>query len=294
MAKYVIMKATLRSSLILLCGVLEGCASSTARTERVDQLTPDNYRQVIEITKRDKEFVSATYIGPQSACFPPIQNPICAPLVRGEPIYRANGKVNVEEFSIKASMATVFRDEQTKELMYLVASDLAVQRGFTHLTVLEEARVSGCTSYDSISTHGTLTGDTYRGSTTVRNNPICRGIFTIDVLLFSDNSTFAEGVFYWNKFGSPQMAPTLLPEQRLYFGTSYGLDSRYYSDINKDGVFTSTPYEAWKVRYDASGLSEALREKYGVASAAPLAYADEHEVRASRPISPIDANRKVE
>jgi len=94
----------------------------------------------------------------------------------------------------------------------------------------------------------------------------------MEVLLFKDKSDLAKGVLAKHNSGQSQK---LYPEVSLYLGTIPNLRYEDYNYKTSAGGFTRTPVNAWKVHYEASGLSAELKRKYGISDSVYIPFKDE-------------------
>lgn len=231
----------------------------------------------LDAKKSDKSFHFARYVGSEKSCFPPITNVECLPKKKGEVVYEETQKLEMESFSISLPSRDFFAQSRIKDMLFLAASELALQRGFSMFTVTWEMQLSMCRNYGSdVSTSGTVNriGNQgfYSGTTTVTPRDICGGSQTIVVLMFNDKSLLAQGVFVRSNSGSFRV---LRPMDDLYFGTMPGLRYEDFNRMPEPGVLIRTPSNAWKIHYDAKGLASDLRAKYQLGDAVPIPFRDE-------------------
>lgn len=246
--------------------------------------------------KSDETFYLVRYVGTQKNCFPPISNPECAPPAKDSALYEEIKQLQMEEFSLSLPSRDLFSQERIKDMLYLAASDLAMQRGFSMFTVTWDLQTSMCRNYGSdVSTSGTLNriGDQgiYSGTTTVTPRNICGGSHTIRVLMFNDKAQLAEGVFERSNSGSRR---DIRPKRDLYYGTMPGLRSEDFNRAPEPGVLISTPSNAWRIHYDAKGLAADLREKHKVGDTGPIPFRDTLVENLKREAEdPLSRNRRV-
>ncbi len=272
--------------LSVLIVLLAGCATSPSG-KVWNELT---------VEKSDETFHLGRYVGTQKSCFPPITNRECAPATSEAVIYEELKKVDMEEFSLSLPSKDFFSQARVKDMLYLAAADLTLQRGYSLFAVTWDMQISTCRNYGSdVTTSGNVNrmGNQgfYSGTTTITPRDICGGTHTIQVLMFKDKSVLAEGIFERSHSGPNQ---TLRPKLDLYFGTMPGLR---YSDFNRTpepGVLVTTPSDAWKTHYDAKGLAADLRTKYQLGDTGPIAFRDVHVENLRREADdPINRNRVI-
>lgn len=258
----------MKKLLPLLAFFLTGCST----------MAPGGVWDGLKVSKDDATFFTGKYVGSQTDCFPPLEKRQCMPLKGEAAQYEVEQKVQMEAFSLSLMAPDFFAFKKTKDMLFLAASDLAIQRGFSMFTVTTEIDTSTCRSGVEASTSGTFSsnGDQayYSGTTTVRPTDKCLFSQSIRVLMFNDKGPLAKGVLKKANSGSAQW---LYPETSLYLGTIPNLKR---SDFNYQPDATSlvrTPENAWKIHYDAKGLSSDLRAKYAITATAPISFIDEFE-----------------
>lgn len=271
------------SGVILL---LAGCISQGISPR---ELTSNNYLSKIEVRKSDKDFYLGEYVGSLQGCFPPIDRPICAPLAANKEEFKATRRLDIVEFTISASTREVSLSEKKKDFMFLVAADLSLQQGYPYFTVTTEYGANSCSSSYTAYTNGALTGGNYSGSTRLVKRNTCFDSSSIKVLLFREKKELSEGVLFRRDRDSHL---GLQAESSLYYGTTPGVRQSGLDSYQR-GSRSYVPVNAWKVHYDAAGLSDALRTKYAIKRKPPISFIDERLTNASRPRSPIDTNRHV-
>ncbi len=246
--------------------------------------------------KTDRSFHLARYVGSEKGCFPPITNVACLPKKKDEILYEEIQKLEMESFSISLPSRDFFAQGRIKDMLFLAASELAIQRGFSMFTVTWDMQISMCRNYGSdVSTSGTMNriGNQgfYSGTTTVTPRDICGGSQTIDVLMFNDKASLADGVFVRSNSGPIR---TLRPYDSLYFGTMPGLRYEDFNRMPEPGVLISTPSNAWKIHYDAKGLAADLRAKYKLGDTGPITFRDELAENLKREAEdPLSRNRVI-
>lgn len=250
----------------------------------------------LEAMKLDSSFYLAKYVGTQEGCFPPITNVECFPLKNGEVIYEDKKKLEMEAFSISLAFRDFFDQSRIKDLLFLAASELALQRGFSMFTVITKIDVSVCKKYGfNANTNGSAyrigDQDYYSGTTTITPRDTCTSSESITVLMFNDKTLLADGIFTRANSGPTQW---LQPETRLYFGTMPGLR---YEDFNRQPFIdsrVSTPINAWKIHYDARGLATDLRAKYKLGEPVSIQFRDELAENLKREAAdPLKRNRVI-
>ena len=184
--------------------------------------------------------------------------------------------MEMEEFSLSLPSRDFFSQGRIKDMLYLAASELSIQRGFSMFTVTLDMQISTCRNYGSdASTSGTVTNvgtqSFYLGTTTVTPRDVCGGSHTIRVLMFNDKALLAEGIFERSNTGAVQ---SLRPKRDLYFGTMPGLRNSDFMRVPEPGVLIVTPPDAWKTHYDAKGLAADLRAKYKLGETGSIPFRD--------------------
>jgi len=258
-------KITLLSFLMVIPLMFAGCAS-TRDTGKLDGFS---------IKKDAVTYYSGKYVGKEKDCFPPITKPIC----KSNPAYEIDKKLEMERFTIELSSKD--SSKVSEDRLYLVASELALQEGYTMFTVLGGNNFSTCSSVGvTAKTYGTYTpdsigGGTYVGSTSVSRSSTCLFSKTINVLYFRHKTDLANGVLleapFWNN-------KEIHPEETLYLGTTPGVS---YTKHNYVGgkAFYYTKENAWKTHYDAAGLSNELLRKFKLTTLGTIHFTDELSVK---------------
>ena len=190
-----------------------------------------------------------------------------------------------------------FGQATVKDKLYFAASELALQRGFKNFTVTTTFEVTTCREGVEATTQGKsqsgLDGQSsiYSGSTSIRPSGGCLISQGIKAIFFKDKSDLAKGVLARATTGSAQW---LYPETSLYYGS---IPNLRFADLNYQplpGAFTRTPENAWKVSYDAEGLSRDFRKKYNISSPLPVLFKDEAlETKRSESEDPLQRHRVV-
>jgi hypothetical protein len=230
----------------------------------------------LKAEKSDETFHLVRYVGAQKNCFPPIANAECVPPTKDAVLYDEIRKVEMEEFSLSLPTRDFFSQAGIKDMLYLAASELSLQRGFSMFTVTWDMEISMCRNYGSdVSTSGTVNRiggqGFYSGKTTVTPRDICGGSHTIKVLMFNDKALLAEGIFERSNSGPIQ---SLRPKSDLYFGTMPGLRYGDFNSAPEPGVLIRTPRDAWKTHFDAKGLAADLRVKYKLGDTGVVPFRD--------------------
>lgn len=256
----------MRLLFLLTLSLIAGCATGTK----------GGFWGELKAEKSDASFHLVRYEGTKTNCFPPISSPECWPPEKDATIYKEVRSLEMEEFSFTLPSGDFFAQARIKDMLYLAASDLAIQRGFSMFTVIWDMQISLCRNYGSdVSTTGSVSriGDQgyYSGTTTVTPRNVCSGSHTIKVLMFNDKEPLGLGVFERSNSGQNQ---NFRPKRELYFGTMPGLRYEDFNRMPEPGVLITTPPNAWKVHYDASGLSSDLRSKYKIGEIGPVPFRD--------------------
>jgi len=200
----------------------------------------------------------------------------------------------MEEFSLSLVSSNFFEGARIKDKLFLAAADLSIQRGFSMFTVTSQIDITSCRSDVEINTHGKLSGigdqAYYSGTTTVNPNDRCLSSQSIRILMFNDKTFLAKGVLKKASSGSAQW---LYPEASLYLGTIPNLKWTDFNYQPRPGTLVRTPENAWKIHYDAKGLSSDLRAKYAVTDTSPILFKDELESNLKREANDPIQKRRV-
>lgn len=258
----------MRKALLPLALMLTGCATTA----------PGGIWGELRATKNDATFYTGKYVGSQKDCFPPLEQRQCIPLKGEAAQYEAEQKLQMEEFNLSLMSPDFFAGKRIKDMLFLAASDIAIQRGFSIFTVTQEIDVTACRSGVEARTTGSLSsiGDQayYSGTTTVRPTDKCLFSQSIAVLMFNDKAPLAKGVLKKANSGNAQW---LYPETSLYLGTIPNLKRSEFNYQPNPASRVRTPENAWKIHYEAKGLSADLRAKYAVTDTSPIPFKDELE-----------------
>lgn len=250
----------------------------------------------LKAEKSDESFHLVRYVGTQKNCFPPISSPECVPPAKDVVIYKELKQLQMEEYSLSLPSGDFFSQGRIKDMLYLAASELAIQRGFSMFTVTWDMQISMCRNYGSdVSTSGTVNriGNQgyYSGNTTVTPRNICGGSHTIRVLMFNEKEQLAEGVFVRSNSGHNR---DFRPKRELYYSTMPGIRYEDFNRMPEPGVLISTPPNAWKVHYDAKGLATDLKAKYKVGETGPITFRDSLVENLKREaVDPLQRNRVI-
>ena len=250
----------------------------------------------LEAKRNDQSFYQGHYVGTQVDCFPPISKRQCVPIKKAETLYEPERKLEMESFNFSMS-SDFFGQAQVKDRLYFAASELALRRGFKMFTVTTTFDVTTCRNGIDATTTGTLTanpagqGSSYSGSTSIRPRGECVINQGIRVIYFKYEEDLAQGVLARATTGTAQW---LYPETSLYYGTIPNLRYEDFNYQSLPGAFTRTPENAWKVHYDAEGLSADFRKKYRLENPPPIAFRDEAQENTRREADdPLQKRRVV-
>jgi hypothetical protein len=232
-----------------------------------------NYREKLSIKKMDYEFFIGKYIGPENNCFPPIEYSVC-PNYSSDEVYKPTKELKMENFSISISDTSGVTSKVVKDMAYLTAAELAEQRGFKTFTVLNSMETNACSSMYSVNTYGSVTGNTYSGTSYLSKDAICANNYSIYVLFYDESEDLKRGVL----FRSPRSR--LQPDKSLYIGTTPGLYEEYLEQrVKYPPIGNTTGFipekNAWKIHYDIKGLTGELRKLYGILEILPYSFEDE-------------------
>jgi len=263
---------------------LTGCATTTG-----------GYWRSLDAKKIEATFHTGKYVGRESGCFPPPNGKDCRTHNKEENFIET-GTLDVEKFSIRLSTDDFFAQGAIKDMIYLAAADLTLQRGYKLFTVIKEVNSSACRSFGTESrTSGSLSTiddqSFYSGRTTTQTRDICYLGQSIDVLLMHDISVFSSGIF----FRTPSFfeGKKLLPLYDLYYGTVLNLKEEDYAPKTRDGVSITTPKNAWKTYYTAQSLSTELRSKYKTGDIGLVPFKEEVTQRKEREAADAITRNKV-
>lgn len=251
---------------------LSGCQSASSYVPEL--LTKSNFKRAVYIVKDDLTFHHAVYEGPELNCFPPIQNRECR--VGGTEVgsYKETDGVRVENFWINVSTKIPLLTDESKEFLYLVASELTIQRGFKYFTLAsirnfdecDQSVVAGSSGsvYSGASGYGS-----FSGSSKARVVSDCTYRTTFSIYLFDDGKIFLEGLFSKPGPDSPINSNKLLPVMELYNYAHAGAipNTHFLNDERKSitgGTERSSVHvvrDAWRIKYDAVGLAADIRKK---------------------------------
>ena len=287
----IIMKKMKRTLIFIFIINAYSCAPSyyVDPGAHTDYLSAKNYREQLSIVKLNYIFSKGKYIGKEKDdCFPPITSEICEK-EQAYGKYEALNSLKIEKYEISIhSFDKTNNLKLIEDLLLLTAADLALQAGFSFLTMTKKGKVTACQSNYSLNTDGSNTfdtntygantsgGGTFNGNTTVRKVSKCANMFQGEFFVLHSVDDLKGGVFQRYRDKS-----SVLPVLDLYYGTSpnIGYEDVSYSSHHRDNdsvtYLSHTPIKnAWRNVYDASGLSRDLREKYGITKKEPYVYKD--------------------
>lgn len=306
--------------------LISGCVTKTPFTRSI---TNENYFQKISISKANREYLLAEYIGPDENCFPPIQNRICNPVREHEfnrpilsryinllsderrknleerkkfinrPIYKSIKDIDIERFSLSAAADVSVITEHGEHLLLLSAADLAVQRNYQYLIILNNSHAHTCETNYSTSTSGTIntydiggsSSGSYSGRTDLNEEEICHFSLSKEFLFLNDIEILKNGVFYRTPYSESDF--DVIPEEELYLGTSeetlYSLDPVMFEDsVN---YMLRRELRAWENVYNARGLSDDLRSKYNITNNHVFEFTENAALNSSPENDPLLKNK---
>ena len=261
---------------------LSGCATTPTMVKQ-QKITGDNFRQMAEIKHLDTSFYSGRYVGKLVGCFPPASGIVCPDYDQKKPAYEVIDQLPMEAYEAQIQNSNMSENSKAKELLYMILADVALSRGYKSFSVLGKTEFSSCSKSYSTDTYGSVSDSgLYTGTTYLRENNYCSFINSLSVVMFNDKSLLENGVFYKSKKYTND--ETLHVEKSLYVG-NLGVNYTDFNIVKTDmgNWMRSTPNQSWKTVYDAQGLSQDLREKYGVKDNSPYQIKDEAEQRLQRP-----------
>lgn len=298
---------------IILLGTL-GCKTGSVREFGA---TKNNYRSELRITLLDRDYYSAKYIADNPGkWFPPITNNIrkrwyesdlnkisaSSPAYEsikkeiGKTFYRELNELDIEHINIEMKYPGSPFDKKSKELLHLVAADVALQRGFPYVTRLTKGFDSICVTTQSAVTKGNIdldtshsgvvsgdqvygtsrTSGTYKGKTRLKEDTNCAATIEGEFILFKNKEDIEKGVFVKNRYSG-----RLDPFTWLYYSTSPNaiiIDHPIGEPI-KVNTRKMVIDHAWRNGYKSSGLSSDLRKKYDIDNKEAYIVIDEAEQR---------------
>jgi hypothetical protein len=253
--------------ILLTISFLTACAASKYEN-LYSKLNGSNYRDRITVIKPDKIYFEIKYVGIHSDCFP-VGKILCSDFEDRRPAYVRMSTANLEQINVRLIANQLSETDVAKELAMLTAADVAIARGYKYFIVKETSLSSACSKFYAANTYGSATvlgsNATYTGTTLINENNTCSHSNGLSVLLLNDPALPGKGVGYADH-QFIETDDTLRIDRSLYVG----LEGASYSDFNRNENFggvsveTRTPSQAWKVVYDAQGLSRDLRAKYQV------------------------------
>ncbi|WP_155983852.1 MULTISPECIES: hypothetical protein [unclassified Thioalkalivibrio] len=266
------------ASIFSLVGALAGCASNLKGVSNVGD---------VEVRKRANEYFIGEYAGVRPDCFPPITKEICHPIDSGVDQYENLERLRMEGFGFRIISRDFAPDLDS--LLYLKAAKVGVQREFEFFTVLSTTTLKNCSppGLDAV-TSGVVDEDasgrsTGRFQTEVRRSPgSCYTSKSMDVIYFDKPEDLEKGVLVsslsWR--GDQEF---ISPEARLYYGTIPNVTADDMIDFDSSfGALTTTPRDAWRIRYDSSALLLDLKDKLGIDELDVVEYVNEKKIRRER------------
>ncbi|MFW5454822.1 hypothetical protein [Thioalkalivibrio sulfidiphilus] len=282
--------------IVFLCLTLvflaSACAPNHYGTGLIDRKP---YTEKLGASLHGDEFYHAKHRYRPSHCFPPINMPICVPNDAEPEPYVKTKKLDMESVSLSLRARDPLDATKMRDLLYLAAAEVSIQRGYDKFTILHTVDVTTCGVIPEISTTGTVyegpVGNQIMSTTVVSPRGICYQGKSIRALMFSNAEDLEKGVFV-SRVNPVSNASILAPVESLYFGTVPNLR---YEDFNRtpdSQTLVMTPRNAWQTYYDAAGLARDMREKYGISHEGLIHLVDEKTVEGERiNADPILRNR---
>ena len=233
-----------------------------------------DYKNRINITRLNEEFYSGKYIGHIPGCFPPISARVCRRSEFDVHPYVEVDKLDMKSFEISISVRSgLGKDgtDRTKEILHMVAADIAIQNGYSAFTTLNDIIFYSCSKSVEADSEGEIfnlnpLGHPKKISSTTKayTTNKCRGSIELKILAFNNKNLLALGIFLKSK--SPDNAINYLwPYYDLYRGTAINLPLESSSEIITPEVINVVNYhkDSYKFHYDAINLSRDMHLKYG-------------------------------
>lgn len=219
--------------LMLMFTLLTSGCASMMKSDFMQPTSSSNFRDRVYVRDGGKLFFSGERKDKSKSCFPPSDKPICTGDESKDSPYSRGKKLNIESYSITLHDLNGYLTDELREYVFLVASEVALQRGFTKLIVDSIYYVGSCASHP------------------------CTGFLAIDFLIFNDYEDIKLGLFY--SFADHN-SDIVHPYNNLYL--------TYKSFTEREEKFRNatinTPLNAWKSYLDSAQTARSLRKKLGV------------------------------
>lgn len=201
------------SAVLATLGICMGCVNPV-----LAPTTAANLASKSEIKIKNINLYSAKYIGSMKNCFPP-PGQMIDPNPLGNKIYEPIRPLNAKIVEISIRDRSPWARKEIKEMAVLLSAYVCNRLKFTKFTHVKTTNIYSSSSYYSVDSSGTRVGNTYTGSSQLRENYVSSSLHVFQVLLFTDQQDLADGVFTQSSFGG-NMSKYLNPYRELYRGTT--------------------------------------------------------------------------
>jgi len=168
-----------------------------------------------EIKIKNINLYSAKYTGSMKDCFPP-PGKMIDPNPLGNKIYEPIRPLNAKIVEISIIDKSPFPRKEIKEMAILLSAYVCKQLKYAKFTHIKTTNVYSGSSYYSVESSGTMVGNTYMGSSQLRENYISSSLHVFQILLFNDQQELDDGVFKQNSLARN----VIFPFRELYRGTT--------------------------------------------------------------------------
>lgn len=239
---------------VILLILVWGCSTHSKQKFQID-----NFRTLAKNEIDNNEFYATKYVGRQSGCFPDNVTKTCFNFQKNSHELEIVKPLDIKSFGVNViSWGYLGSDE--KDLVYLVAAEIAAQLKFEYMIDYYEYSSSKCSDTPTVHTSGAVSGSTYKSSTSVRSNTSCIFSYSVKLIAFNDYDEIKSGVAY-NQYG--KIAPFV-----SIYGAGNNLEK--FSDLFKLKVEGSSASEtkrnAWKKYYDVQKLITETKEKFNLSN----------------------------
>ena len=251
-----------------------------------------------EIKIRNINLYNAKYTGTLEECFPPPGRKI-DPNPLGKSIYEPTKPLNAKIVDISISDRSPWPRKEIKEMAILLSAYVCNRLKFAKFTHIKTTTSYSGSTYYSVESRGTRVGNTYTGSSQLRENYISASLHVFQILLFNDQQDLDNGVFTQSSLGG-DMVKFILPYRELYRGTTpFDADEARISKAafeppTGSGIFIDIQPNAWKTHYLPDNVIAELQTLHPVSFNDGFKILDEKErdarqkeKRASEPLEKL-------
>lgn len=230
--------------------IISGCA-----THPKERFSKDNFRNMAKNEIDNTQFYRVKYVGENKGCFPNDVTNTCFNYSKSSHELEIIKPLDIKSFGVNV-MSWGYIGPDEKDLVYLVAAEIASQLKYKYIIDYYEYTSSGCSDSPTAHTTGTYSGKTYNSTTSVSSNTSCLFSYSIKLIAFNDYEDIKSGI-------ASNVFNRIDPFVSIY---GAGNNLRKFPDVYKLEVSgkttTETKRNAWKKYFDVNKLIVETREKF--------------------------------